>query len=222
MLIRISVGRKRVKRWLTILLQWYITFVDTGKKKLGSQRGWLIIWTFSQSLEWLVDQTRSRAVTHTEVRLAPLIDWLAAAGLNTNQSPCVQRCFHYSSELPYDLSSRAVRTHKSLAHMQQTFVFRLFRSVQWLVLASFLHLFFLYFGCYCYMYAVAVRNNFQSATCRKYVKSTEGNLPDYPPQRNAKTSQVCLCVFMWTKFRIFILSNHFMICPPLYSSKQLY
>lgn len=153
---------------MTTLLQWYITFLDTGKKKLGSQSGWLIIWTFSQSLEWLVDQTRSRAVTHTEVRLAPQIDWLAAAGLNTNQSPCVQRCFHCS----------AVRTPKSLAHMEQTVMFRLFTSVQWSLLASFLHLSCLYIGCYFDMYAVAVRNNFQSATCRKYVKSTEGNLPD--------------------------------------------
>lgn len=180
---------------MTILLQWYITFLDTGKK--SSQSGWLIIWTFSQSLEWLVDQTWSRAVTHTEVRLAPQIDRLAAAGLNTNQRPCVQRCFYCSSELPYDLSSRAVRTHKSLAHMQQTFVLRLFSSVQWLLLASFLHLFFLYFGCYCDMYAVAVRDNFQSATCRKYVKSAEGNLPDYAPPkempRQVKFLYVCLC-----------------------------
>lgn len=144
-----------------------------------------------------MDQTWSRAVTHTEVRLAPQIDRLAAAGLNTNQRPCVQCCFYCSSELPYDLSSRAVRTHKSLAHMQQTFVLRLFSSVQWLLLASFLHLLFLYFGCYCDMYAVAVRDNFQSATCRKYVKSAEGNLPDYAPPkempRQVKFLYVCLC-----------------------------
>lgn len=181
---------------MTILLQWYITFLDTGKK--SSQSGWLIIWTFSQSLEWLVDQTWSRAVTHTEVRLAPQIDRLAAAGLNTNQRPCVQRCFYCSSELPYDLSSRAVRTHKSLAHMQQTFVLRLFSSVQWLLLASFLHLLFLYFGCYCDMYAVAVRDNFQSATCRKYVKSAEGNLPDYapPPKKCQDKSSLFMCVYV--------------------------
>lgn len=57
--------------------------------------------------------------------------------------------------------------------------------------------FFLYFRCYCDMYAVAVRNNFQSATCRKYVKSAEGNLPDYAPSkempRQVKFVYVCLC-----------------------------
>lgn len=46
------------------------------------------------------------------------------------------------------------------------------------------------------MYAVAVRDNFQSATCRKYVKSADGNLSDYALPKEMPRQVKFMCVYV--------------------------